>query len=513
MRRIICLVADLLLVTLATVSALVLRDNLELSIDHLSSIVPYTMFSLGGALVVLPVLGADRVLWRYSTLGDYLRLVAAAVLVVASACVCSFLFNRLEYVPRALPLLQGILLAAMLVGIRVVSRLIYSLRNRPAVPNAEPAMPTVTGDVTTVLVVGLTRLTDLYLRSATEFAPRTIRVAGLLGQKEKFTGSSVHQHTVIGTPEDVAAIVRNLEVHGVFVDAIVIAKRFDTLSSQAQQALLQLEASSTIRLVFLTESLGFDGRRKAEASSEPAGDSRVAFAYSDRQIKALNQRPYWRVKRLIDIVVSSVMLLICAPIMLVVALLVAVDIGSPVTFWQQRPGRGGRPIHVSKFRTMGSAHDSQGQRIADDKRLSVIGSFLRRSRLDELPQLINILMGEMSFVGPRPLLPVDQAPEYSARLLVRPGLTGWAQVNGGRSVSAADKAALDVWYVQNASIMLDLRILLRTIPMVIFGERIRPLDIQRAWRELQDAGICAPNAFTPVTDAAGRLGASNKRVA
>ena len=199
--------------------------------------------------------------------------------------------------------------------------------------------------------------------------------------------------------------------------------------------------------------------------------------------------PIWRVKRMIDFLGAAALLIFAAPVMVVVAALVALDVGTPVTFWQQRPGRGGYPIHLNKFRTMAAAHDSHGRRIPDSQRLSAIGRFLRHTRLDELPQLVSILTGEMSFVGPRPLLPVDQPPEFAARLLVRPGLTGWAQVNGGRDVSAADKAALDVWYARNASFWLDLRIALRTIPMVIFGERKNETDIEKAWLELKRAGI------------------------
>ena len=120
-----------------------------------------------------------------------------------------------------------------------------------------------------------------------------------------------------------------------------------------------------------------------------------------------------------------------------------------------------------------------------------LGHLLRRLRLDELPQLFQILSGEMSFVGPRPLLPVDQSPAYAARLLVRPGLTGWAQVTGGRTISAADKAALDVWYVHHASLALDVRILLTTALMVLFGERVDQRAIARAWRDLKEAGVCA----------------------
>jgi lipopolysaccharide/colanic/teichoic acid biosynthesis glycosyltransferase len=114
---------------------------------------------------------------------------------------------------------------------------------------------------------------------------------------------------------------------------------------------------------------------------------------------------------------------------------------------------------------------------------------MRRLRLDELPQLFNILRGDMSFIGPRPLLAIEQSDGLRARLLVRPGLTGWAQVVGGRDISAEDKAALDVWYVRNASLALDLEIMARTIPMVLFGERISRHLIEQAWRDLKDGGV------------------------
>ena len=138
---------------------------------------------------------------------------------------------------------------------------------------------------------------------------------------------------------------------------------------------------------------------------------------------------------------------------------------------------------------MAAPYDVDGRKLSDDERVSRIGIFLRRTRLDELPQLINILRGDMSFVGPRPLLPRDQDNAYRARLLVRPGLTGWAQVVGGRAISAEDKAALDIWYVRNASLALDAKILVKTVPLVIFGETISRKLIENAWADLRSAGV------------------------
>ena len=140
-----------------------------------------------------------------------------------------------------------------------------------------------------------------------------------------------------------------------------------------------------------------------------------------------------------------------APLFAAITLFIAIDLGLPVVFWQSRPGRYGRPFKLYKFRTMRAPHDEQGNRIPDERRVSKLGALLRLTRLDELPQLYNILVGEMSFVGPRPLLISHHEPGTHDRLLVRPGLTGWAQVNGGRKLSTEDKATLDLWYVAHLS--------------------------------------------------------------
>jgi lipopolysaccharide/colanic/teichoic acid biosynthesis glycosyltransferase len=194
---------------------------------------------------------------------------------------------------------------------------------------------------------------------------------------------------------------------------------------------------------------------------------------------------YHQVKRVLDGIGTICIAIAVTPVLALVALLVALDVGSPLVFWQLRPGRHGRPFKLFKFRTMRSAHDANGNRVPDQLRSSKIGNFLRRSRLDELPQLYNIVVGEMSFVGPRPLLLVDQPQWQSLRLVVRPGLTGWAQVNGGRDISPEDKAALDIWYIVNASLWLDIAILLRTPLMLLLGERVNHSAIQTAYAMLK----------------------------
>ena len=180
-------------------------------------------------------------------------------------------------------------------------------------------------------------------------------------------------------------------------------------------------------------------------------------------------------KRFFDAILAALALLMLAPVMLVTALLVRRYLGSPVLFSQTRPGFKGKPFQVYKFRTMTDARDSEGNLLPDDVRLTPFGLFLRSSSLDELPQLFNVLKGDIALVGPRPLL-MAYLPLYSAcqarRHDVRPGITGWAQVNGRNAISWEQKFELDVWYVENQSFWLDLKILALTLKKVFVKEGI-----------------------------------------
>ncbi|MFQ3787482.1 sugar transferase [Halomonas sp. A29] len=180
-------------------------------------------------------------------------------------------------------------------------------------------------------------------------------------------------------------------------------------------------------------------------------------------------------KRLFDIVVALIALALLAPLMLVVALLVRLKLGSPVLFRQTRPGLHGRPFEMIKFRTMRDAWDENGKPLPNAERMTRFGSVLRATSLDELPELWNVLKGDMSLVGPRPLL-MEYLPLYTPRQArrheVRPGVTGWAQVNGRNALSWEQKFELDVWYVDNRSLWLDLRILLLTVKKVVVREGI-----------------------------------------
>lgn len=181
------------------------------------------------------------------------------------------------------------------------------------------------------------------------------------------------------------------------------------------------------------------------------------------------------VKRLVDIMVSALGIVVLSPVFLIIGLLVALDLGRPVLFVQERIGLYGKPFYLYKFRTMRDAVSPSGELLPDAQRLTRFGRILRSTSLDELPELINVLVGQMSLVGPRPLLPeyLDRyTSEQARRHEVKPGITGWAQVNGRNSLTWEERFRLDVWYVDNWSILLDLKILLMTIITVIRREGI-----------------------------------------
>jgi lipopolysaccharide/colanic/teichoic acid biosynthesis glycosyltransferase len=180
-------------------------------------------------------------------------------------------------------------------------------------------------------------------------------------------------------------------------------------------------------------------------------------------------------KRVFDLLIALPALILLSPVLALLALLVRVKLGAPLFFRQQRPGLHGKPFCMVKFRTMTDARDAQGNLLSDAERLTSLGRFLRSTSLDELPELWNVLTGEMSLVGPRPLLMqyLDRyTPEQARRHEVRPGVTGWAQVNGRNAISWEQKFAYDVWYVDNLSFWLDLKILGLTVRKIIVREGI-----------------------------------------
>lgn len=208
--------------------------------------------------------------------------------------------------------------------------------------------------------------------------------------------------------------------------------------------------------------------------------SKVQFVKTNSEIADFNRLAIVKrisrlVKSVCDRLFAAIALVLFSPFILFVTIAISLRMGTPIVFTQPRPGKDGKIFTFYKFRTMTNDRDADGNLLSDEKRLTAIGQFLRKTSLDELPQLLNVLKGDMSFVGPRPLM-VEYlerySPEQARRHDVMPGITGWAQINGRNTISWQEKFKLDVWYVNNWSLWLDLKILFLTVSKVVKKEGI-----------------------------------------
>ena len=269
---------------------------------------------------------------------------------------------------------------------------------------------------------------------------------------------------VVGAPNQLDAVIEEFAVHGIRTDRVIIGGDEFLLRPQRLTNFAVPARSAILLLISCRISSGFRlcrVARQAVLRSLPNVAAPSAYEMSG----------YFRYKRVIDFMLALSAIVLLSPVFPIVAALVVFDVGAPVMFWQKRMGRNAKSFLLYKFRTLHAPFDRNGQRNANGEYGSWIGKLLRALRLDELPQLFNVLVGEMSLIGPRPLLPQDQPINCNLRLMIRPGITGSAQTNGGNLVTTQEKGALDDWYVQHASFWLDLRIALYTLIFLLTGER------------------------------------------
>jgi len=491
MRKLLLIAVDLAILSLSIVVAWFLRENFVLSSDRVDAMLVYGACTLVAGVAVIVISGMSyRVIWRLTRLDNYLRLAIQMAAIVLFAVALTFAYNRMEGVPRSIPALHFIIGTALLIGARVGARVRHVRRQ---LAKRKFATFAISGEEVqhSVVLVGYSALTEAYLESAAQLSKGRVKVVGVLGLRQSQVGRRAGDCEILGLPEQIVEVLEALELHGQKIDRIVVTVDAEALSDRARQALSHVGAGGNIRVQFLAEDLGFTGPRAVppaktlDDQARPGGDASI----ETRQLADLAARPYFRVKRIVEAGLAAVLLVVLSPVLVVLSLFIAMFISPSVFFWQERPGLKGVPIRLWKFCSMRPLRDAAGRRRSDEHRTTGFGRFLRASRLDELPQLLNVCRGDMAFVGPRPLLPRDQSDVLVARLLLRPGLTGWAQVVGGREISAADKAALDVWYLRNASLRLDFEIMVRTAHLVIFGERTYNELIVKAWRELLRDGV------------------------
>jgi lipopolysaccharide/colanic/teichoic acid biosynthesis glycosyltransferase len=397
---------------------------------------------------------------RFYSIRDAIELIKACALIAAFSAVTTFLLTRLEEAPRSIPILHFMFLASGLLGARILLRL-RDTRREARTPGA------LNKAVEHVLIIEASRLAWFFSKMVEELAPGSHQIVAILDERPKLKHRSLNGYPIVGAPAELEKVIADYAAHGVRIDKVVVAAQPEDLTPAAWNEVSRVCDALDIGLQVLPERLMSE---RAAANENAATDQAQIEPPADTELAGSLNRPFWKIKRGIDLAITLIMVILLSPLILTVCLFVLLDVGTPAVFWQQRMGRNGAPLHLHKFRTLQTLFDRRTKEKREAQSPSPIGRFLRATRLDELPQLWDIITGEMSIIGPRPLLPIDQPQDSTFRLVVSPGLTGWAQVCGGRLISIDEKNALDEWYIRNASFRLDFIIVLRTIGMLLAGE-------------------------------------------
>jgi len=419
--------------------------------DPSSSVYIFMAVAAVSALLSLIVFRLSESMTHVFTVHDLLAVGGAVGLSVALTSVIMFTFTRLDGVPRSTPTIYAMVLGGGLILARVLHRAFVGERARQRAALEPEALRN-------VMIVGADRFAVAIAELLSSQSPRTARVIALLEEDANAAGRTIAGVRIVGAPADLEQVLEEYSVHGVKVDQILISNR-SAISDETYVVLKARCDENGIDCAFADEAFNLLPKAPGGEAPEPAAEIPEIPAY-------------FELKRVIDFTAAVILLILLAPLTAIVCVLVLIDVGTPLLFWQQRLGRNGRRFLVYKFRTYRAPFDWRGDPVPEERRLSGLGKFIRATRLDEIPQLLNILVGDMSLIGPRPLLPHDQPSNPTLRLQVPPGITGWAQVNGGNLVTPEEKDALDIWYIQNASWVLDLRIIVKTVVVAIAGERL-----------------------------------------
>jgi lipopolysaccharide/colanic/teichoic acid biosynthesis glycosyltransferase len=419
----------------------------------------FALVSFAASLIAFRLFRVSSTIPRYVSVGDLLTLVKAVVASGLITAMVLFTITRLDGIPRSVPAIHALILGFGLLASRGLANVVARHCRRTERPRSP--------GIVNLILIGLNDWSALLIKLFQAQTPDRVRVIALLDEMPRWYGRSVNGVQVFGPPAHLEALVEEFAAHGVRTDRVVAGGGPPELSAEALAEVQGVCARRNLDLVFAPDLLEICSASTAGSSTHGVLD----LVPSEPILNEIAPVSYHRVKRVLDVLAALILILWLMPLLILAAILVFLDVGSPIVFWQQRAGQGGRELQLYKLRTLRPPFDRRGQRIPEEQRISWIGRLLRQIRIDELPQLLNVLVGDMSLIGPRPLLPQDQPPSSVLRLTVRPGITGWAQVNGGTLLSPTEKEALDLWYIRNASLWLDLRIIGMTALILLRGER------------------------------------------
>ena len=392
---------DLFLAIIAPGLALYLRDSGVFYSDwHVVGY--YWLFSTALTLLALWAFKLQDGITRYFSVHEALDIAEAVLFAELTTFVVLFTVTRLDGIPRSIPLIHGPLLAIGLVAARIVMRGLLSTNDESK---------QFRGRSQRTIIIGANRFATEFVRMLQAYAPQQKPVVAILDDEATKIGQTISGVRVLGKPLELEAIVTEFAIHGVTVDRLVIAGENDLVTPAVMHELEQVCRKRRIDLCFLPRMLGL---------TEWTESTTAVLSEAAPQPASVPLRPYFRFKRLLDTIGSIILIVILFPVLLIASLLVLWDVGRPLFFWQERLGWKGRTFLIYKFRTLKAPFDSHGRFASGDRPPSAIGQFLRATRVDELPQLLNVVLGDMSVIGPRPLLPEDQPANATMRLLSSP---------------------------------------------------------------------------------------------
>ena len=450
-------------------SAVLLRTNFTAQVFTFRELVVYSLLVVGAAVAMAEITGWLHRSWRFLVASTIVHAMIFSAFVVSLATVLIFLYDRLVLLPRSVPVLFYSLFFAWI----LLPRILYGCWRSRCRRNGGPS---VRRHERPLLLAGGGPLTALLADwLARDPGPRPWYPVGILDE-DLAVGRRLGTVPVLGRIADFRRVLGFLRARGEKPERILIARRAEELPREALRSLQKAAYAEGIPVTFLDRLLEM-GTVVAREDVSPETCT-VAYPVSS----------WLAVRGPLDVLAAVMGLLLLAPLLLTAAVLVLVTKGRPVLFVQVRPGRNGERLRIFKLRTMHDLVAADGKMAPPEHRLSAVGRWLRRFRIDELFQLLNVVRGEMALIGPRPLIAEDleRMPDKGrGRFLVRPGVTGWAQVNGGNRLEFREKYAMDMWYIAHASPWLDLRIVWKTLVMMSRGERRdeRAIATALAWHE------------------------------
>jgi len=329
------------------------------------------------------------------SVSDVLAVCGAVATTVASSSLTLFVLTRMDGVPRSTPLIYALVLGAGLVLARTTARVSHGETSANEEPEETPALTP--PHVRRILVIGADRFAGATIKLLNCQRPRTTQFVAALDPRVNFQGRRMNGVKIVGRVEELEEIVDEYQIHGVDIDEVWLSDDAAALPAEALERLSQQCENRGLKLKRISTALNLEPT--TEEQPHPIAPAPV---------KEIVLTSYFKLKRALDVLASASLLIALAPLAALAAALVLYDVGAPILFWQQRIGRNGRKFLLYKFRTYHAPFDRNGNKIADEDRLSRLGRGIRAGRLDEIPQLLNVLVGNMSLIGPRPLLPVDQ---------------------------------------------------------------------------------------------------------